>query len=227
MGTGKGLEDPDSAGNINIAPFVNASLWSGTLAGFREKASGTDPVPASVAISAVTASLALALLAKVLAIAGKSKRFIYSAHPGDRQRIGALLEAAREESARLTHLADEDIAAFNQYMDCKRQGGELTAAIHKAIEVPMDAARSVVRGLGLCAEAAVMIQGLTAADIGAAGALLFGAVQAMLLSVDFNIREMSKDERFSDAITAERRELGVEARRHADAVTAAVSALLG
>jgi formiminotetrahydrofolate cyclodeaminase len=221
MGAGKGLESPDSAGNINIDRLVNASLWSGTVASLREKASGTEPVPASVAISAVTASLALALLAKVLAIAGKSKRFIYPAHPGDRQRIGALLEAAREESTRLAHFADEDIAAFNQYMDCKRQGRELTAAIHKAIEVPMDATRSAVRGLGLCAEAAGMIQGLTAADIGAAGALLFGAVQAMLLSVDFNIREMSSDERFSDAMTAERRELGVEARRHADAVTAA------
>jgi formiminotetrahydrofolate cyclodeaminase len=192
------------------------SLWTGTLAGFRDKARGTDPVPASVAISAVTASLAIALLAKVLAIAGKSKRFT-----GDRQRIGALLHAAREVSARLTYLADEDIAAFNQYMDCKRQGRELTAAIHRAIEVPMDAARSAVRGLGLCAEAAGMIKGLTAADVGAAGALLFGAVQAMLLSVDFNIREMSSDERFSDAITAERRELGLEARRRADTVTAA------
>jgi formiminotetrahydrofolate cyclodeaminase len=224
MGAGKGLEGPDSAGNINIGPLVNASLWSGTLAGFREKAGGMDPVPASVAISAVTASLATALLAKVLAIAGKSKRVI-SEHPGDRQRIRALLDAAREESARLTSLADEDIAAFNQYMACKRQGLELTAAIHKAIEVPMDAARWVVRGLGLCAEAAGMIQGLTAADIGAAGALLFGAVQAMLLSVDFNIREISSGERFSDGITAERRELGLEARRLADAVTAAVSAL--
>jgi formiminotetrahydrofolate cyclodeaminase len=227
MAVEKSLEAADSAGNINIDRLVNASLWSGTLAGFREKASGTDPVPASVAISAVTASLAIALLAKVLAIAGKSKRFIYSARPGDRQRIGVLLDAAREESARLTHLADEDIAAFNQYMDCKRQGRELTAAIHKAIEVPMDAARSVVRGLGLCAEAAGMIQGLTAADIGAAGTLLFGAVRAMLLSVDFNIREMSSDERFSSAITAERRELSIEARRSAEAVTAAVNALLG
>jgi formiminotetrahydrofolate cyclodeaminase len=222
MGAEKGLEGPDSAGNINIAQLVNASLWSETLAGFREKASGTDPVPASVAISAVTASLAIALLAKVLAIAGKRKTFT-----GDRQRVGTLLDAAREESTRLTHLADEDIAAFNRYMDYKRRGRKITAAVHKAIEVPMDAARAAVRGLGLCAEAAGMIQGLTAADIGAAGALLFGAVQAMLLSVDFNIREMSKDERFSDAITAERRELGVEARRHADAVTAAVSALLG
>jgi len=191
---------------------VEDSIWTATLAAFREKAGGTDPVPASIAISAVTASLALALLAKVLAIAGK------------RKNVSALLEAARAESLLLQALADEDILAFNQYMECKRQGRELADAIRKAIEVPMSAARSAVRGLGVCAEAAGMIQGLTAADIGAAAALLSGAVRAMLLSVDFNIREMSSDDRFSDAITAECRALERDATRYADAVSAALNA---
>src|SRR5579863_4645368 len=100
---------------------MDNSVWTGTLAAFREKACGTDPVPASVAISAVTASLALALLAKVLAIAGR------------RKDLSALLDAARAESARMAHLVDEDIEAFNEYMECKRQGRDLTAAIRKAI----------------------------------------------------------------------------------------------
>ena len=52
---------------------MEASIWSASLAGFRERVAGTDPVPAGVAVSAVTASLALALLAKVLAIAGGRK----------------------------------------------------------------------------------------------------------------------------------------------------------
>jgi len=202
--------------------MTETSLWTETLSGFRDKAGGLDPLPAGVAISAVTASLAIALLAKVLAIAGRRKRFT-----GDRQRVEALLAAAREESARLTHLADEDIESFNQYMACRRQGGELSAAIRKAIEVPMEAARAAVRGLGICADAAGMIQGLTAADIGAAAALLSGAAQAMLLSVDFNIREMSSDEQFAGAITTERRELGLEAQRCADAVTACTTIVPG
>jgi formiminotetrahydrofolate cyclodeaminase len=194
--------------------LMEDSIWTTTLAAFRGKAGGTDPVPASVAISTVTASLALALLAKVLTIAGK------------RKNLSALLDAARAESLLLKALADEDILAFNQYMECKRQGRELTDAIRKAIEVPMSAARSAVRGLGVCGEAAGMVQGLTAADIGAAAALLSGAVQSMLLSVDFNIREMSSDDRFSNAITAERRELEREAFRFAHAVTARMGALL-
>jgi len=198
------------------------SIWTTTLAAFREKAGGADPVPAGVAISAVTASLALALLAKVLDITGKRKNFT-----GDRQRLAALLDAARAESTLLTHMADDDIQAFNRYMECKRQGRELTAAIRNAIEVPMNAARSAVRGLDLCAEAAGMMQGLTAADLGAAAALLSGAVRAMLLSVDFNIREMRSEEQFSAAITAERRDMELRALQRAEAVTNAVSGLLG
>jgi formiminotetrahydrofolate cyclodeaminase len=197
------LEDPDSAGNKNIAQFVNASLWSGTLAGFREKAGGTDPVPAGVAISAVSASLAMALVAKVLLIASKK---------GD---VPALLETARSESAQLADLADRDIRAFDQYMS--------TGDMLPAIEVPMEAARAVVRGLGVCAQAAEFVKGLTAADIGAAAALLSGAVQATLLSVDFNLRYMRADEQFSLTITAERGELKREALRLADIVTAAIT----
>src|SRR5580704_14841562 len=113
---------------------MEASVWAGTLADFREKAGGTDPVPAGVAISAVTASLALALVAKVLLIASKKRD------------VSALLDAARAESAQLADLADRDIRAFEQYMS--------TGDMLPAIEVPMEAARAVVRGLGLCAEAA-------------------------------------------------------------------------
>jgi formiminotetrahydrofolate cyclodeaminase len=197
------------------ADKVNLSIWTTTLAEFREKACGTDPVPASVAISAVTSSLALALLAKVIAIAGK------------KEDLSALLDAAHAESACLARLADEDIEAFNEYMECKRQGRDLAAAVRKAIEVPMEAAQSAVRGLELCVEAAGVVQGLTAADIGGAAALLSGAVRAMLLSVDFNVRAMRPDERYSDAIAGERRDLELAARQRSDAVTAAVSALLG
>jgi methenyltetrahydrofolate cyclohydrolase len=194
------------------ADKINLSIWTTTLAEFRDQASGTDPVPASVAISAVTASLALALLAKVLAIVGK------------RKDLGALLDSALAESGRLAILADEDIQAFNQFMECRRQGTDLTAAIGKAIEVPMDAARSAVRGLELCVEAAAVVRGLTLADVGGAAALLSAAVRAMLLSVDFNVRSMRPDEKLSDAIAGERRELELAAWQSADSVARLVEA---
>lgn len=193
---------------------MDDSVWAGTLAAFREKAGGTDPVPASVAISAVTASLALALLAKVVAIAGKKKD------------LSALLDTARAESACLARLADADVEAFNQYMKCKRLGEDVTAAVRKAIEVPMEAARSAVRGLELCVKAAEVVQGLTAADIGGAAALLSAAVRAMLLSVDFNVRAMRPEGGFSDVVGDECRDLELTARERAGEVTEVIAALL-
>jgi len=180
---------------------MEASLWTETLAGFRDQVGSTDPVPAGVAISAVTGSIALALLAKVLRIAAKKKD------------VTALLDAADAESARLADLADRDILAFYVYMS--------TGNTREAIEVPMEAARSAVRGLALCADAAGIVTGLTAADIGSAAALLSGAVHAFLTSVDFNIRLMHADEQFSASMAAERRDLELTAIRHADAVTKA------
>lgn len=194
---------------------MEASIWTGTVASLRERAAATEPVPAGVALSAVTASLALALLVKVLAITRMKKGF-----QGDRGRIAELVDAARAESSRLTSLADEDVQAFNHYLESKGQ------ATRKAIEIPMEAARSAVRGLGVCSEAATIISGLTASDVGAASNLLAGAAQAMLISVDFNLKEMTADEEFSSAMKAERAELAHETHRHAEAVNSALGEML-
>jgi formiminotetrahydrofolate cyclodeaminase len=191
---------------------MEASIWTGTLAGLLEKTAATEPVPAGVAISAVTASLALALLSKVLGIAARKKSFA-----ADRDRIEELLHAARAESSRLTSLADEDIEAFHKYLESKHQ------ATRKAIEIPIEAARAGVRGLGLCGEAAQIIRGLTASDVASAAALLSGAVQGMLVTVDFNLKEMTSDEDFAAAMKTECGELSREVGKRTQAVTAALA----
>jgi formiminotetrahydrofolate cyclodeaminase len=191
---------------------MDASIWTGTLAGLLEKTAATEPVPAGVAISAVAASLALALLAKVLGIAARRKSLA-----DERPKLEELLHAARAESSRLTSLADEDIEAFHKYLESNHQ------ATRKAIEIPMEAARAGVRGLGLCAEASRLIRGLTASDVAAASALLTGAVHGMLLTVDFNLREMTADQDFAAAMKAERGELAGKVRRQADEVSAALA----
>lgn len=192
---------------------MEASIWTGTLAGLLEKTAATEPVPAGVAISAVTASLALALLAKVLGIAVRKRKFA-----AEREQIEELLHAARAESSRLTSLADEDIEAFHKYLESKHQ------ATRKAIEIPMEAARAGVRGLGLCGEAARIIRGLTASDVASAATLLEGAVRGMLITVDFNLREMTADQEFSTAIKAERADLADQTTRYADAVAVTLAA---
>ncbi len=172
---------------------MSASIWSDTLAEFRDKAGGTDPVPAGVSISAVTASLALALIAKVLRIKHAEQ---------------TLLDAVEQESTQLAELADSDIRAFERYMECVRSKQPKDDAMREAIRVPMDAARSVIRGLGLCHEAtAVYSTGLTAADLGAAASLLRGAAQAMLLSVESNLTYLKGDDPFRQKIVSELPEL--------------------
>lgn len=192
---------------------MEASVWNRTLDDFRRKIDSGEPVPAGVSVSAVTASFALALVAKVLDIVARRKNFA-----GDRQRLDALRDAARAESTRFTHLADEDIQAFNEYLECVRGGDEqaIAAAARKTIEVPMNGARAAVRGLELCEEAAAMVRGLIASDIGIAEALLSGCVRAISISVDSNLKGSRPGDPFSEAIRAESRELQREAARRED-----------
>ncbi len=180
---------------------MNASIWPATLASFCDEVAGTNPAPAAVAVSAVTANLGLGLLIKVLEITGNRKSFA-----GDAQKLRALIDAARRESEQLRNAADEDIAAVRQYV-----GSRNPADARNAIEVPLRAARAAVAGLDLCAEAADVIpglaQGLLAADLGAATLLLSAAVRAILLSVDSNLRSLPSEDPYRAAAAMEQRDL--------------------
>jgi formiminotetrahydrofolate cyclodeaminase len=188
---------------------METTIWSATLAEFRDQVGGAEPVPAGVAISAVAASLALALLSKVLRITGGRKGF-----EGDPQEIETLGEAARRASTELTHKADEDVRAFNRYLECMREpenpGREqaMTAAMEEATRVPLDAARLTIGGLGLCSHSAGLCeQGMTASDLAMARSVLSGAARAMLLSVESNLQHLRSDEPFHNEISAELQEL--------------------
>jgi formiminotetrahydrofolate cyclodeaminase len=192
------------------------SVWTGTIDAFRARVGGTGPVPAGVSISAVSASLALALVGKVLDITGRRKTFA-----GDRALLNALIEQARAESSTLTRLADEDVEAFDLYLEATRSGDpEVTAkAVSLTIKVPMEGARAAIRGLDLCLEAVELVSGLTAADLGIAAKLLDGAVRAMLLSVDFNVKQMN----IAEDLLAERRDLEARSIQHAATIAARIS----
>jgi formiminotetrahydrofolate cyclodeaminase len=76
--------------------------------------------------------------------------------------------------------------------------------MREAIKVPMDAARSAIRGIELCREATALFStGLTAADLGAAASLLRGAAQAMLLSVEANLTYLTDDDPFRQEIVSD------------------------
>lgn len=183
---------------------MDESIWPVPLGEFREKVAGLDPVPAGVAISAVTASLALALLAKVLEIVRKHKTFV-----GDPRQMEALLDAVRRESVQLTLSADADVHAFQRYLECVRNKEGTDEAMRDAIRVPLEAARTVARGLALCREAEPHCRtGMTASDFSVAEALLTGAMRGMVLSVESNLRHLTEDDAFRRQVLSDLAALG-------------------
>jgi formiminotetrahydrofolate cyclodeaminase len=184
-----------------------ASIWKSTLEEFRGQLASRDSVPAGVSVAAVSASLALGLLMKVLEITRKRREF-----QGDPQKIEELLAAVRTASNKLSQYADEDIVAFAEYMASRGSPAE-EAALQKAIEIPLGAARAAATGLRLCAEVAGMVPASIAPDLGTAALLLGGSVQAMLLSVNSNALRLS-DTQSQDQLRREVETLRELAKKH-------------
>jgi formiminotetrahydrofolate cyclodeaminase len=203
---------------------VEISIWKSTLEEFRERILAGDSTTGAVAVAAVSASLAVSVLQMVLEV---------SARKNESEPMRELIEAARMEAAQLARLADEDRAAYTEYVKAlrlpKTNDEERAARRHamdlamlKATETPLAAARSAVAAIELCAEAAGTARGAIAADIGGAAALLAGAVRAILCSVDANLRELP-DQPFRLEATAQRRALEETAVRKAEVVIRRVS----
>lgn len=151
------------------------SIWTEPLESLYAALAAAKPAPAGVTAAAVSARLGLALLIKALEIAARRKDFA-----GDTETVRAWLLAARRYSEILAEAANDDIVA---------------APERKRIEIPMNAARSAAAGLDLCAEAAGLVRGALAADVGVASALLCAAVRAILLCVDSNAGAFESDQR--------------------------------
>jgi methenyltetrahydrofolate cyclohydrolase len=186
---------------------MSDSIWSAALATFRDRLAGLEPVPAGVSAAAVSATLGLGLLIKVLEIASKRKDF-----RGDRRLVESLTHDARNKSQILAHLADEDIVAFHQYLDCLRRKESTDAAMKKAIEIPLKIARASAAGLTLCGQATGLVHALIAPDLGTAEELLTAAVRSTLLTVNFNLQQLPEDDPYRVEVTAELKPLSQQFR---------------
>ena len=174
------------------------SIWAASLDTFNSDIAGTQPSPSAGSAAAVSARLAVSLLIKVLEITRRRKSIV-----GDRKKIDVLLTAARIESEVLAKAADEDGKAFAEYLYRIREKADknmLQSAMLRAIEVPITAARSSVRAIALSQEAVHQVPASIGADLGAAALLLSGAVRALLITVDYNLQQL----------TTERSELAAE-----------------
>lgn len=188
---------------MQIMPTVRDSLTTpvseSTLERFREAAASAHPMPAGVAVAAVSASFAFGLLAKALAVS--ARRDAQAANIG---KLEPSTAAARAESSRMLQLAADDIAAFEAYLAGARMPRStdreqlerrqaLDSALRQAIDLPLAAARSAAAGLQLCAETVSVTHRVVLADLAAAVTLLSGALRAFLLCAESNVRQLAPE----------------------------------
>ena len=195
------------------------SVWKSTLEEFDSQIGQGDAITGAVAVASISAAFAVSLLCMVLEITARKKES--ESHQGHLQK---LLAAAKAEWEHLRRAADEDRAAYGAYrkasglpraseQDRAERRYAMLVTLQEATETPLRAARSAVKAIELCAEAATLARGDVAADIGGAAAILNGAVRAILNSVDANLRRI-EDKRF----VAERRELREKASGYGEQV---------
>ena len=157
-----------------------------------------------MSVAAIAASFALSLFQKVLEITRHRKDF-----SGDPVRIQEWIAEAHELSEKLARSADEDVVAYREYM-ARRKSPEEAAALRRAIEVPLEAARAAAVGVRMCDDAAAMVPASITPDLGTARNLLIGAVRGMALSIESNVQHLN-DAKFADDVQRELRELAAAA----------------
>jgi len=203
---------------------MRSSVWNSSLGQFRDEVASTKPVPASVCVSAVCASLAFSLLIKVLEITVNKKGFT-----GDLGKVQVLLVAARTTSARVAQYADEDVTAFDSYLNSARSPKSndqereqrrraMALALDQVIQVPFDAARLVASGMDLCADATGVVPRSLIAEVGAAAVLLAGEVRGLVVSAEFNLRQLADDPHGQEEIIAQLQELNRKVLRQEDSI---------
>jgi len=209
-----------------------ASLCDSTLEQLRRTVAGNTPTPAGVAIAAVSASLALGLLAKVLAVSGRRAG---SAAPGD--RLASLAVTAEEASARLLRLAGEDGVAFEAYLTASRaprstdgepreRAASVDAAVRRIVDLPLACAREAAAGLQLCDETSALIHPVVVADLAVCATLLASALRGFLACAQSNIRQLAPAAADYQELLARESERQRQAFRAADAVLGRVTAAL-
>ncbi|HEV2269271.1 MAG TPA: cyclodeaminase/cyclohydrolase family protein [Steroidobacteraceae bacterium] len=198
--------------------IADGDLSRVTLEQFRREAAGQHPMPAGVAIAAVSAGFALALVAKVLAVSGR-----HNALPENTARLEPLAAAAQTASQRMLQLAADDVVAFEAYLaarrlpratEAERQARQqaIDSAARRAIDLPLAAAQEAATGLQLCIEVSAFTPVGLAADLGVTAGLLAGALRGFLLCAQSNVGQLAPE------APALRERVAIETERYAQAL---------
>lgn len=186
--------------NDSAEPGADEDLWRLSLAQFRE-ALANRATPGCGAAAAVAADFGLALLVKALRISEEREQ---------RGERGELLRKAQALLGRPGAFADDDVDAFNDYLQASRDTPErLEQASRQACAVPLATARSCIEALGIAERAGPQVAPMLRSDVQAGGLLIHAALSAALLSVDADL-PMIEDP--SERVQAGRARQGLQTR---------------
>ena len=102
----------------------------------------------------------------------------------------------------------------------------MALALDKVIQVPFDAARVVASGIDLCAAATGDVPRCLIAEVGAGAVLRAGAVQGLIVSAEFNLRQLMDDSHGHEEITAQLQELDRKVLQQEDSIRQQVASLM-
>lgn len=175
------------------------SLWSWTLAEFRDRTAAGTPMPGGGVAAAVCATVGLGLVIMGLEVtrkgAGEEKVAV----------LDPLLRSSRELLAGLSAHADRDRAAFNEYLRSRTQ-----EALAEATEAPLAAAADIATAIDLARRTLTLCKPQVRSDVAAGADLLAASLTASLRNVDTNLPGLD-DETLRARIAAER--AAIESRK--------------
>jgi len=175
---------------------LSDSLWSWTLADFRDRTAAGSPTPGGGAVASVCATLGVGLMVLGLEVT------LRGAAPEAVDSLSSLLRSSRELLDRQSAYADRDLVVFDEYMRARTlpQGSDaektarrerLQRALVVATEVPLAAGRDIVSAIGLSRQVVEICKPHVFGDVAAGTDLLAGSLTAVLRSVDANLRGMA------------------------------------
>lgn len=175
---------------------MQSSVWSWTLAEFRDRTAFPSPTPSGGSAAPVCAAFGLGLVVMVLEITRKGADAELTAV------LDPLLRSGRDLLARLSAHADADIAAYQDHMRARSlpketdeekavRHGQMQTTLAAATEAPLMAGRDIAAALGIAGQAAKLCKRQILSDLIAGTDLLAGSLAAVLRSVDGNLPGLS------------------------------------
>ena len=179
------------------------SLWNQTAADLLKATASHQPTPGGGSVAALSGAFGAGLLSMALTISrNKARKAGQELSPG----LLASLERLGTIQARLQALADEDVAVFRKFVDATKlpkaseeekqaRAQALAAAGEAARSTPLEIADQCVQALTEAEGTVREVHPEVVSDIGAGAALLRGAIDAALLTVDINLLRLSDEEK--------------------------------